>query len=188
MNLLDKIVFFFYNLTVAFLAVLFMIISLNLIPISMIGEYFHQLYNSPWQSVVSNVVIGLIFFIFSLRFIFMNTKKTRKSDNRAAITQSTEVGEIRISIEALETMAERVGRQIIGVRELNAKVIPTETGAKVAVKVSLDPETNIPETMTLLQVNVKEYVEGFSGISIDKVLVVVKDVLPKAVNQRSPLK
>ncbi len=187
MNLLEKIIFFFYNLVIAVLAVLFIVVSLRLVPLDTIGFYFHAFYNSGMQTQLNNLLIGLIFFFVSLRFIFITFQKNSKEQS-STINYSTEIGDVKISVEAIETMATRTGRQIPGVRELVAKVVPTEFGAKIALKVSLDPDTSIPETSDKLQAEVKQYVERLSGIKIEKVLVVVKDVLQKAAVQKAPLK
>ena len=187
MNLLEKIIFFFYNLAIAVLSILFIVISLRLLPLDTIGFYFHTMYYSGLQGQLNNLLIGLIFFFVSLRFIFITFQKNSKARS-SAITYSTEIGDVKISVEAIETMATRTGRQIPGVRDLVAKVVPTEFGAKIALKVSLDPETSIPETTDMLQEEVKKYVERLSGIKIEKVIVVVKDVLQKPAVQKAPLK
>lgn len=189
MNLLEKIVFFFYNVVVAALSILFIIISLKLIPINVVGQYFQALYANSLQTMLSNALIGLVFLLVSLRFIFLSFQRQPDIEySSTTINHTTEVGDVRISVEALEAMAFRTGRQIEGVRELVAKVIPTEIGAKIALKITLNPETNIPDTTDKLQVEVKNYVEAFSGVKIEQVMVVVKDVLQKPSAHRAPLK
>ncbi len=188
MNLLERIIFFFYNLAIAFLSILFISVSLKLIPLNTIGYYFQALYANDASAMLTNGLIGVIFFFISLRFIFINFQ--RQAEPRSnSINYTTEIGDVRISVEAIEAMANRAGRQVSGVRELAAKVIPTEFGAKIALRVSLDPETNIPEATDKLQTEVKNYVESLSGIKIEKVVVIVKDVLQKPATQhRAALK
>ncbi|OEF98440.1 alkaline shock response membrane anchor protein AmaP [Desulfuribacillus alkaliarsenatis] len=190
MNLLEKIVFFFYNLAIALLSIIFIIVSLKLIPIDAIGRYFTALYANSLQTMLSNALIGLVFFLVALRFMFSTFERYGAADRTSSrtINHSTDIGDVKISVEALEAMAARTGRQIEGVRELSAKVIPTEFGAKISMKVTLNPETNIPETTDKLQVEVKKYVETLSGVKIEKVLVVVKDVLQKSKTHRAPLR
>jgi len=187
MNILERIVFFFYNLVIAVLSVVFIVITLKLVPLNVIGGYFYALYANNFQTMLTNLLIGLIFFFISLRFIFINFQ-SKHEVKRTTINQVTEIGDVKIAVEALEAMATRTGGKINGVRELVAKVVPTEFGAKIALKVSLDPEINIPETTDKLQNEVKNYIETLSGVKVEKVIVVVKDVLNKPASQRSSLK
>lgn len=187
MNILERILFFFYNLVIAGLSVIFIVINLKLVPINSIGNYFQALYANDLKTILINLAIGLVFFFFALRFIYINFQGKREP-KRNTIDHLTEIGDVKIAIDALEAMAVRTGQKIAGVRNLEAKVVESNGYAKVALKATLDPDINIPEVSEALQAEVKGYLENLTGIKIERVIVLVKDVLDKPAGQKNQLK
>lgn len=70
-----------------------------------------------------------------------------------------EHGEIRISINTVESLARKATMRIRGITDLKSKVTVSESGLSVFLKVTVDGEGPIPELTERLQTSVKEHVE-----------------------------
>ena len=95
---------------------------------------------------------------------------------------STEAGGIYINIDTISDLASKAVRKVEGIREIRIKTSMQEGGAYVAVKVSMAPESVIPEVSAQVQQSVKADIEGLCGIAVKKVVVQVDNSLQSQKN------
>ena len=81
------------------------------------------------------------------------------------------LGQVKITIGTVESMANKVARQITGVRETLTKVKSTPGGIAIFMQVSLTPEINIPEVTSQIQNELKEYFAKVAGIEVEEVRI-----------------
>ncbi len=163
MGFLDRILLVLYSLAVAGVA---------LLTVSHVFRFplLDRLYvEYPYQVLVAAVIL----FLLSLRFIFI---RSGDSGELQAIVSKTEHGEVRISVQTLESLAERAARLVRGVNDLKTKVRPSEVGIRVAVRISVDPDLNIPQLTSTVQEKITDYVESTTGLTVQEVIVHVSDI------------
>ncbi|MFC4769152.1 alkaline shock response membrane anchor protein AmaP [Effusibacillus consociatus] len=163
MGFLDRILLFLFSLTVAFLSFL---MATQIFGFNWLSQSF--------ADYSTEILVGaVILFLVSLRFLFFRTGASREPQ---AIIHKTEHGEVRISTQTLESLADRATRLVRGVSDLKTKVRPSEVGIRLAIRISVDPDLDIPQITSSVQQKVKDYVEATAGVIVENVVVYVNDV------------
>jgi uncharacterized alkaline shock family protein YloU len=162
LGFLDRILLFVYSLAAAVLSLL---IAAQVLDYDWLQQI---LYYYPHELLVS----ALLLFLVSLRFLFFRTGTSREPQ---AIIQKTEHGDVRISLQTLESLTERAARLVRGVNDLKTRVYPMEGGVRVAVRVTVEPDMDIPQITSTVQQKVKDYLESTAGTTVQKINVHVTD-------------
>lgn len=113
-------------------------------------------------------VIGLILLLLGISPL---QKKA------AAVLQTGELGEVRITMDALENMVLRVVQQMRGIRDSSRKVVYTPHGLVVYLHVKVLPDQKLPDLTGELQYKVKNYLEEITGIIVSEVKVDVENII-----------
>lgn len=163
LGFIDRILLFVYSLAVGVLSLL---IVTHIFGVDWFGRFLSDF---PYQMQIAAVIL----FLVSLRFLLY---RTGSSSEPQVITHKTEHGEVRISIQTLESLAERATRLIRGVSDLKTKVRPSDVGIHIAVRISVDPDLDIPQITSSVQEKVKDYVESTAGVTVRDVVVYVSDI------------
>ncbi|MDB5084326.1 MAG: hypothetical protein JWN30_1212 [Bacilli bacterium] len=165
MTAADRLLLFVYSVLVAVLCVFVSLITF--------GLFTDELpLIAPWEVVC----VAVLLFLISLRFIFYRTRPRHADKQSPSIITRTENGEIRISIETLESLVLRAGRSISGISDLRARIRIDETGLRIAIRLIVEPDVDIPATCSGLQTKVKAYVSSLAGVNVEQVIVSVKDL------------
>lgn len=96
------------------------------------------------------------------------------------IVENTSLGEIHISVRAIENVIQQTAMSIRGIRDIKPNIRTTEKGVILFLKTIVGPEANIPETSKELQDKVKGILESSAGIKVLEVRVAIMDVNPDA--------
>lgn len=174
MRFMDRFLMLLYTLGV--MAALFVIGLAAAGWTTPVNAFQRYLMNDTERSVIALVVI--IYLIMSIRF-FLQSLATEKRPVQA-IVHETDMGQVRITAEALENLVIRVVNQVRGVREVKPRVVCTPEGINIYVRVTLSPETNIPKTSDEIQNNVTNYMDEVAGIKIKTVKLLVDGIASEA--------
>lgn len=136
-----------------------------------VGEFLDS---SVAVRVAITAVLALI-ALLSIRTTWVGLSK--RADKIAALAAATAEGGIYINLETINELAARATRKVPAVREIRVKTAIVDQGAALAIKVSLDKDTVIPETSAQIQQNVKSDIETLCGIAVHKVSVQVDNSL-----------
>lgn len=121
--------------------------------------------------------IALVLLLVSVFFLLYRTKRRQREPQ--SVIHKMEHGDVKITYETVEQLAERAATKIRGVQNLKTRVRVQEGGALViGVRFSVDADLDIPKTTAELQEAVKQYVEGTTGLSVEQVAVYVTEVAP----------
>ncbi|HOA35308.1 MAG TPA: alkaline shock response membrane anchor protein AmaP [Bacillota bacterium] len=93
------------------------------------------------------------------------------------VLQTGALGEVRISLLALENMVLRVVQQMRGIRDSSRRVTYTPQGLVVYLHVKVLPDQKLPDLTSELQNNVKNYLEETTGIIVNEVIVSVENII-----------
>ncbi|WP_418792361.1 alkaline shock response membrane anchor protein AmaP [Phosphitispora sp. TUW77] len=119
-------------------------------------------------------IIGLAYFAVSVRLFFVALSCQKHPVQ--AVVQETALGQVRVTVDALEHMVRRVTTQIKGVREVKPRVSCMPEGISIFLHVSITPETNIPATSDEIQQKVGAYLEEIAGIKVQAVKILVNSI------------
>lgn len=120
---------------------------------------------------------SLAFLAVSLRFLYFGFR--RKYPSRAIIHE-TPLGEIRVSLGAVENLVKKVARQIHGVRDVRASVANTPEGVVTDIRAWVSPDVSVPEVSENIQKSVGEYVKNVVGVGVAEVRVLVENITTEA--------
>jgi len=120
--------------------------------------------------------IGAGLILVSLLLLLSGLRATRKPMPETVL-QTSEYGEVRIAIAAMENMVLRVVQQTQGVKDGGRRVIQSNEGLVVQIKVKVLPDLELPGLVSGLQMKVKEYLEQITGIVVHEVKVVVENIV-----------
>jgi uncharacterized alkaline shock family protein YloU len=92
------------------------------------------------------------------------------------MVKANPLGQIHITVEALENMVLKTGYQIAGIKELKPRIILADNGTTVVLKAIVFSDLNIPEITDKLQLKVKDYLAEVAGIEVREVKVLVTNI------------
>lgn len=131
-----------------------------------------SLYRYHDRMVIGTVVA--VFLIISIKFLLHAL--SREPHLTHAVVHETDIGQVKISDEAIANIVTRVVNQVRGVRDVSPRVVFSPEGINVFVRVSLLPETHIPKTTDEIQNNLASYMSEVAGINIKAVKILVESV------------
>ncbi len=119
-----------------------------------------------WSLMVGLILVGGRLFWVSLR----------KPRGRHVVLAESTLGQIKLSLQAIENLVEKVVSQINGVREVKARIFSTPQGVGIRIRASVTPDVNVPEVSVEIQNRVKERVFEVTGISVSAVKVSIENI------------
>lgn len=121
---------------------------------------------------IAAIALGALLLIFSVAFMFMRAPK-EPQQLASVLLKHTDNGVIRVSVTALDALVHKCVRGFGPVKDCKTQVVNNEDNVAIRVKVTLLPDTMIPDLTQQLQKEIKDYVQGQSGISVSEVTVFV---------------
>lgn len=150
----------FYASVIIAIGAVFILFSLNLLPISDINNFISYIQNTPNSKIIIGLSgILLILISFSFAQLILGRFQREKT-----IAFSTSSGEVTIALSAVEDLIRRLAHIIPEIKELRPDVIATKKGILVDLRVVLKSETNIPELTARLQEITRSKIEEVLGV------------------------
>lgn len=169
---MDRIFLFIYSLVSGIFAFYILVVALEWIPNPDGGAFgsFIETIRDEWIAFV----LLLIYILLSLRLLYLSLRRTRTYPS--SIDQRTSMGDIRISLDAIENLSLKAASRVRGTRELKSSVKFDNSGLAITIRTLVDGDTNIPQLTEEVQSNVKRYLEEITGIPVSYVSVYVANV------------
>lgn len=169
-----------FRILLAIYAFCLMIISLIACSITIRPEIFNEISNYLTDDVLPNhtaklimFVIALIFLVLSIMFLLSGFKSDK---DKKAVSKYTNIGEIKISLNSVESIALNSSRKLMGVKESKAYVTKLDDSVSIVIKVVILTDINIPSLSEDIQIKVKNSVEETTGIKVSDVRVLVDNI------------
>ena len=117
-----------------------------------------------------------LFFIFTALFTIFGNMEKRRSE-RTVVLESP-LGEIMVSLGAIEDFSRVVKNQINGVKDIKGKVISTRKGLRVTAHVTLFSDRSVADVTQEVQEAIIKYIQFTLGIANDiKPTIIVSKVI-----------
>jgi hypothetical protein len=124
---------------------------------------------------IAVLIMGVFLISVALFTIFGNIEKRRSE--RTVVLESP-LGEIMVSLGAIEDFSRVVKNQVKGVKDIKGKVISTRKGLKVTAHVTLFSDRSVAEVTQEVQEAIIQYIQYTLGIANEiKPTVIVSKVL-----------
>lgn len=155
-------------------SLLFLLLAFGwLAPLGYLRTSLQDIYGRALIAVLSS-----LFLVVSLRLLLYNTGRMPA---KQAVVHETTLGQIKVSLHAVENLVKKVARQIKGVRDVKAYVFTNKTNdIEVQLRAVVSPEISIPAVAAEIQQTVKEYILDVVGVSVASVKVYIENISAEA--------
>ncbi len=160
----DRVLLTIYTLAVSIVAVLGLLMLFGLLTPVSPSEYVTR--------EVQAAVLG-VFLLVGLRL--MVSGKQKKPD-RQAIVDETVLGEVKVSLTAIESLIVKVASAVPGVREVRPRVVSDGGSIAIEIKATVTPDVSIPELSQNMQKTVQDAVRDVTGLTVQKIRVSVENI------------
>lgn len=173
MNLFFRILLTVYAFCLTILSLIAVLIFFRVPIFVKILDYLKYEVLQDSKSSITMSIISLVFFIISITFLLSGVKSNK---DKKAVSKYTNIGEIKISLNSIESIALAASRRLNGVRETKASVTNLDDTVAITIKAVVLPDINIPALSEEIQVKVKNSVEESSGVKVNDVKVIVDNI------------
>ncbi len=134
-------------------------------------------YSNNLIARITALIPAAIFLAVAIRLLAITLMREPKLKSVGVTVQSTSDGEIQISVTALDTLVKKCISSIMGIVEVNSKIIGHDDSITIDVKLSVYDGFNIPEITMKLQQKIKSTIQEESGIAVREVKILVDRVV-----------
>jgi uncharacterized alkaline shock family protein YloU len=163
-----RLVIFIYNLFFLCLAVILIA--------AVVGGYDIVFYAQSAVATARNkILLGLVGAVLGI-LAFMGIIKSLAPGSRGVKAISIErsmVGNIGITVPAVNAIIMMAVKKISGVKEVKAKISESPGGLIVDLQTMINPEYKVPEMSMDIQNAVKENLENIGGLKVAEIRVLV---------------
>ena len=175
MGIFDRLLLVFYSL---FLTLAMLLFAAFLAGWKQPMQYLYGLYA---VGEAEGIAVLAVLILIGLRLFWAAIKGTgtgaaTESVGRYVMLSDGAKGEVRVSVQAVETLVEKTALQISGIREVKPQVVSTAQGISLKIKAGVTPDLVIPKVSELLQNQVAEKVLSVTGITVLGVEVSVESI------------
>jgi len=169
MGLFDRVVLAVYTVSLGVLAVVLLLLSLGWrAPLDFVSASLRDT-----QSRMALGIVSGFYLIISLRLVYTAFKRKYSGQT---VLHETALGEIRVSLDAVENLVRRIARQVQGVRDVTSHVSLSPAGLRVWAKLVVSPDVSIPSVSNDVQSSIKSYVRNVVGVEVSEVSLYVENI------------
>ncbi|MBN2984442.1 MULTISPECIES: alkaline shock response membrane anchor protein AmaP [Cohnella] len=182
-RMLDRLLLFLYTLAVGAASVIAVVVALGGFDTEWLKQFVEEAAGGYRAVQASVIAVGVVLFLISFRLFVVSFRRTGGSSE--SITQRTEHGDIRISVETIENLALKAASRSRGVKDLRARVRASESGLQIMIRAFVDGENSIPSISEEMQKAVSEHLEQTTGIPVSEVSVFIANVTQSPTTYKS---
>lgn len=139
--------------------------------------YTHLPSEVPLRLIHVEIIIYVVIAIIALRALQLISRSLRiEKRKESSIRSKTDLGDIEISMETLESLSLKAVSKIKGIHDVKANVRTAEEGLRIKLKCLVDGELVIPQLSLEMQKAVKGHVEQIAGIPVQQVIIRVSNI------------
>jgi uncharacterized alkaline shock family protein YloU len=169
MGIFDRIILTIYTFILMLLSLGIMAFSLKLVSLDIIWTRLQYYIYGTWEVAL----VGFMFFLISVRLLITGVTPGR---SRQSIVQETALGQVQISLSAIESLVQKVARQIKGVRSIKSYITHSEQGIGVHIKAVVSPESSIPSVSDEIQNRIREHILNVVGTPVADVRIFIENI------------
>ena len=122
------------------------------------------------------LVTAAVGILMALVVLYLISAALRSEDEPTPIVVNTALGDVRISMSAIEAIVRRAARQVSGIREVDAQATGDAEGIAVSTKIQVYPDVSIPEVCERLENELSTAFTAMVGLPVKSVHTIVRGV------------
>jgi len=171
----------FQRLSIIFFSLILSVLSLLVVlyaaglerPVQEVISFALRDLTSRW---ITGIVGAGILFLSLYNLVKIFTTDRRIANTEHIFIGENKLGQVSMSVNALENIVIKAARQVEGVREAKPKIKSTPEGVAIYLRTVVTPAVSIPEVSEELQNKIKERVRHFAGLDAVEIRVFVENV------------
>ncbi len=173
MGIFDRIILTIFTLIVAVFSGLVILLAAGwLAPLEV---FWTSLLDISGRWIIGSAA-GLT-FIMAVRFVYYGFHRVGADQT---LVHESDLGEVRISIGAVENLVRKVARQVKGVRDVRGWVIPGGGRLNVRLRAVISPDVSVPDVSGNIQNAVRDCLSNVVGVEAGEVRVFVENISNEA--------
>lgn len=168
LNLVDRIIFVAIALFVASLALMLAVSAFGYQGAGSLIAVTRLLSTRPLETAIGAVLLILA----GLHLLFFALQK--ETDD--GIRQETEIGHVRISLRAVESLVYRTAREVQGIKDVEATVQPSPEGVAILVSLVVEANQPIPRISDEVSQRVRTQVRETVGVDVGDVSIEIRNI------------
>jgi uncharacterized alkaline shock family protein YloU len=137
------------------------------------GDILMELQHLDSGARIGAVVVGLLLAFLSANMFRM---VLHRPPSIKAVISETNLGKVRIAVDAIRDLIIKAVRQIEGIRSADVEISVSDDNLSLNLTLCILPDIDIPAICEIVQATLQEYVHATVGISIDRIDVLVRNV------------
>jgi len=165
----EKLVLTLIAIIIIASGIILALVSVPLLPFRYIIDYVELMVRNPFLGIL----LSAFLVVLALLLLIKGFKRDKESKY---FSQEGSGGEVRVSFSTLESLVHRVCSSRREIKNLKTKIALREGNLEILIRMSVLPDTNIPDLIEELQDSVKNYLEEMTGFTIGEVKIMVDTV------------
>ena len=179
MKFFDRIMTFLSAIVVAFLTMIVLLpFAKGAYPELIAANIYRAIFKSTWVAIV--VAVLMIILVLYLLLLSVRTAP----EGPRSVVRSTTMGDVKISLSAIEDLAFKVSKQHQGVREAAARVEGTFEDLSVNLRLGVYSDVSITQLCEDLEKQLSESIFQITGIEIKSVHFAINNVSGEIVKSK----
>ncbi|HHV06913.1 MAG TPA: alkaline shock response membrane anchor protein AmaP [Firmicutes bacterium] len=170
MGIGDRFLLFLAAMLLAVIALGVILLGLNLpVAQNLATQFVGELVYGQWVAVL----IGAAVLAIGLRLAVLSLAGRKPP---GALISRSELGEVSITVPAVENMVQRTATQVDGVKEVRPSVAAKSEGVAVKLKTWVEKDVNVPELAAQVQEILGSHLKEVAGLAVASINVEVQGV------------
>lgn len=165
----------YHRVTYLLVLLLFILLALAL-TIHSFGLVANTLYPDFLDFLYNNVGAGLVFAVLFLLGIWALTPYFLKVETAHTLIHEGELGEVRVSLYAIESLVQRVISEQKGIQDAKSHLKITADGLHILLRIQVSPQMDIPHVTSHLQESIRDFITRTAGVAVARVEIEVRNI------------
>lgn len=166
MGLLDRVLLTVYTIALIVFSALSLLVSLGY---HRLFEAFSAAFTGDGRWLTG--AVSLLVLVASLRLLYSAFARPR-----AQVVHETELGDVRVSREAVSNLLQRVAKQVRGIRDVRPEVVIRADGIDAALRIWVSPDVHIPALAAQVQDELRRAVREVVGVELAELTLRVENI------------
>ena len=174
MRALDKFISFIFSLVIIVLAVSVILVSTSVVKYAVVDGILTN-YVFCETHKLTTILVSILFVLAGLKVTVFSSSLS--SGRRKNIFVNTPNGKIQIAQETIEGIAQTVITNYSDVKDVKTAMTKTGKGINLYMGLTMYQNSNITETISKIQEEVKSQIDNITGVKVYNVDVKVRNVV-----------
>lgn len=174
MRALDKFISFIFSLVIIVLAVSVILVSTSVVKYAVVDGILTNYVFSETHKLTT-ILVSILFVLAGLKVTVFSSSLS--SGRRKNIYVNTPNGKIQIAQETIEGIAQNVITNYSDVKDVKTAMTKTGKGINLYMGLTMYQNSNITETISKIQEEVKSQIDNITGVKVYNVDVKVRNVV-----------